>query len=272
MGERLKSWKTRAVDWGTKFATAQLVKLVGGSAFAVAVAAWALPVAAAISVSVAVSLLIIYAIYSTRAMKRLHSDYRRAWIVNKRLQQKVLEQEIVTDNVILELLGHRTDSPRHRHLTNDVRAALSVAIRRAEDNADKRAASFTPPRPARAARRFEQGSSRPRPLGPDDAKIKARRDARVTERDALEAEIQSLQVPGNVELAMRAEEANRTARERRNASVKADQVARERVRRGRTPTKPRPESVLEIRTSPFGQDIRTSPPEPAPEQIAAGEA
>jgi hypothetical protein len=80
-------------------------------------------------------------------------------------------------------------------------------------------------------RRFERRRIEP-PKAPAIEPVRSRKEAREAERAALEAEIQSLVLPGDVERAMKAGEAKRNARERQDAAINADQVAREPARKG----------------------------------------
>ena len=124
----------------------------------------------------------------------------------------------------------------------------------------------------RAVARRHRGREHPAPKGPSVEPVKARRAARQGEHAQLEAEIQSLAAPGDVERAMNAEQAKRTARERRDAAMKADQAARERVRRGLRPTAEAPEHTITLGVTANGEnDVRSGRGQRTPEQIARDE-
>lgn len=261
----LKRARERLVDWGWKYVTLSLAKVVLPGVGAVALAIVALPAFAAAACCVVIALLVIYAVYATRLLKRADAELRWAWIANKRLHQRNLDQQIATDRVTLELMGERgdqRDGKPYRAVPQDLRSALAHVRGRL---AEARRASH--PQPPGAAVRAPGV-----PGGPAIAPIKARLAAREAEHVALKAQIESLATPSDIEQAMKAEDAERTKRERQDAATAADRDARDRVRRGMSATTPEPGQTIRLGIKPNGErDVRTGRGRPTPEQIARGE-
>jgi hypothetical protein len=272
--------KDRAVDFGKKFLTASLVKLTFSSAVVVGLAAKALPVVAVVGCAVVIAALLVYAIYATRMLKRKDAELRHAWIANYRLRQRHLEHQIATDNVTLTLMGERQGSVNpYRSVPPELRSALAMLMHRVRDaearadaaEAAKEGSATDAQRRALAAHR--RGREPAPPKGPAVEPIRKRKEAREAERAALEAEIQALALPGDVERAMAAEKAKRTQHERQDAAMKADQVARDRARRGLSPTAEEPEHTIRLGMKVNGDaDVRQGRGEPTPEQVARGDS
>jgi len=276
LAARLKNW---AVDFCKRYLTLALVKVLGSAAAATVLAFVSLPLTAAGICAAVIALLVLYAINATRLLKRKDAELRYAWIGNYRLRQRHLEHQIATDNAIMALMGER--SQRHRPFQSvppELRAAvghlmwrLHAAEERAEAAEAVKAGTATDAQ-RRAVARRHRGREHPAPKGPSVEPVKARRAARQGEHAQLEAEIQSLAAPGDVERAMNAEQAKRTARERRDAAMKADQAARERVRRGLRPTAEAPEHTITLGVTANGEnDVRSGRGQRTPEQIARDE-
>ena len=269
----------RLSDLSARYVTVALLKVLGPSIAAAVLAVIALPETAAVVVVVALTLLVVYSVNATRLLKRKDAELRHAWIANKRLQQHQMEHEIATDAVILELMGERTQRPApFRWVPPELRSAVAYLTHRlhqAESNVEALEAVIAgraTDAHRRTAKRVERRRIAP-PKGPAVEPVRKRKEAREAERAALEAEIQSLALPLDVERAMQAEQANRTARERRDAAVKADQAARERARRGLRPTAEEGEQTLVVGVTPNGaNDVRTGRRRLTPEQIARGES
>jgi len=256
--------KARIVDWGWKYVTLSLAKVVLPGLGAIALAIVALPAFAAAACCVVIALLVTYAVYSTRLLKRVDAELRWAWIASKRLEQRNLDQQIATDRAILEIMGERGDHrdwKPYRAVPQDLKSAMAhVRGRLAEAGRASR------PQPPGAATRAPAV-----PSGPAIAPIKARLAAREAERAALSAEIESLATPGDIEQAMKAEDAERTKRERQDAATAADREARDRVRRGLSATTPEAGQTIRLGVKPNGdRDMSTRPGSPTPEQIAQG--
>ncbi len=97
-------------------------------------------------------------------------------------------------------------------------------------------------------------------------------NARKAEIDALDAEIQSLAVPENANAAMAAEEARCHAVSLTDSVRRAEQQARDRVRRGQTATQAEPGMSLQFQMTPTGvRDVHAGQPSLTPEQIAQGQ-
>jgi hypothetical protein len=88
--ERVDSWKVRAQDLGKRYLTLALVKVLGSSVVAGALAFVSLPLTAAVACAVALGLLSVHAIYATRLLKRKDAELRHAWIGNYRIRQRHL--------------------------------------------------------------------------------------------------------------------------------------------------------------------------------------
>jgi hypothetical protein len=165
---------------------------------AVGLAILALP---AFAVVACIALLALYSINATRLLKRKDAELRWAWIANKRLHQRLLDHQIATDNVILELMGERTVSRPFRFVPQELKSALAHAKRKAAE-----ASHASAPKPLRVAQRADRLVSE----GPAIEPIKAQKSAREAEHATLTAEIKSLATPGDVEGVMKVEEAKRT--------------------------------------------------------------
>jgi hypothetical protein len=101
--------------------------------------------------------------------------------------------------------------------------------------------------------------------------VRARISERKAERDALEAEIQSLATGDDITAAMAADEARRHARSVHDSARRASQAARERKRRGQSATQPAAGISLGLTLHANGaRDVRKMTPELTPEQIAQG--
>jgi hypothetical protein len=251
----------RALDWAKKYLTAALLKVLGPAAGAVGLAIVALPAFTGAACVVAIALLVLYSINATRLLKRKDAQLRWAWIANKRLHQRHLDHQIATDNVILELMGERTESRPFRFVPQELRSALAHVRKRA---APARTASTPIPIGAgiHAGRQTE---------GPALGPIKARKAAREAEHETLTAEIESLATPDDVKRAMKADEAKRTQRERQDAAMKADKAARDRARAGLRPTAAASEHTITLGMAANGDNkVGTGRGGPTPEQIAAG--
>ncbi len=253
--------KVRALDWAKRYLTAALLKVLVPAAGAVVLASLALPAFAVGACVVVIALLALYSINATRLLKRKDAELRWAWIANKRLHQRHLDHQIATDNVILELMGERTEGRPFRFVPQELRSALAHVRQRA---APTRTAST--PIPIRAgiqAGRLAEGPA----LGP----VKARKAAHEAEHEALTAEIESLATPDDIQRAMKANAAKRTQREHQDAAVKADKAARDRARAGLRPTAEEPENTITLSMAANGnQKVGTNRRGPTPEQIAAG--
>jgi hypothetical protein len=254
--------KVRALDWAKQYLTAALLKVLVPAAGAVALALVALPAFAAGACVVMTALLALYSINATRLLKRKDAELRWAWVANKRLHQRHLDHQIATDNVILELMGERTEGRPFRFVPQELRSALAHVRQK---TARRQTAST--PIPIRASIQTDRPAEGPA-LGP----VKARRAAREAEHEMLTAEIESLATPEDVERAMKADETKRTQRERQDAAMKADKAARDRARAGLRPTAAEPEHTIMLNVAVNGDHkVGTDRRGPTPEQIAAGQ-
>ena len=95
------------IDFVVGHFTGSLIVAAGSSLAAWALGIITLPAVAWVFGGAVILALLVPAFYATRVIKRQDAELRYAWIANKRLQQKQLEHEIATDNVILELMGER---------------------------------------------------------------------------------------------------------------------------------------------------------------------
>jgi hypothetical protein len=225
-------------------------------------------------------LLSVHAIYATRLLKRKDAELRHAWIGNYRIRQRHLEHQIATDNAIMALMGERTQPHRpFQTVPRELREAVNYLAARPRDaearaeaaEAIKRGTATDAQR--RAVARHRRGRDLPPQKGPAVEPVKARRAKRQAEHAEMEAMVQSLASPGDVERAMKADEATRTRRERQDAAMKADQAARERMRRGLSPTAEQPEHTITVGMKPNGDnDVRSGRGRATPDQIARGEA
>jgi hypothetical protein len=256
--------KIRVIEWAKRYLTVALVKVLLPSAIAVVLAVVALPTLAAVVCVAAIALLALYSINATRLLKRKDAELRWAWVANKRLHQRHLDHQIATDNVILELMGERTESRPFRFVPQELRSALAYVKRKVAEASQPPAA-----KPLRVAQRTRGLVSE----GPAIAPIKARKSAREAEHATLTAEIESLATAGDIERAMKVEEAKRTQHERQDAAMKADKAARERVRARLRPTATESELTIAVGVAPNGeQEVAAGRRQPTPEQIAAGGA
>ena len=279
--KRLIRLRNRVQDFLKTFTTATLLKSLGGSGAAVALAAINFPIFAVAVVTVVIVGLSVYAIYATRIMKAQDRDNRWAYVAGKRFQQGNLEARIAVDSATLTLLGERHAPGVWHRTTPELRAALAYhqhRLRLAEQRADaaeavKEGTASDAQRRAHARFRRQREAAPPKRLAVEP--IKARRAALDAERAQLEAEIQSLTTADNIAAAMQAEEvqgARRTRGQRQEDARKADQAARERVRAGRKPTQREPEHVLMLQMAPNGaRDVSSARGVRTPEQIAKGE-
>lgn len=254
--------KVRALDWAKRYLTAALLKVLVSAAGVVVLATLALPAFAAGACVVVIALLALYSINATRLLKRKDAELRWAWVANKRLHQRHLDHQIATDNVILELMGERTESRPFRFVPQELRSALAHVRQKTA-----LAQTASTPIPIRA------GVQAGRPAeGPALEPVKARKAAREAEHETLTAEIESLATPEDIKRAMKADEAKRTQRERQDAAVKADKAARERTRAGLRPTAEEPEHTIALSVAANGNHkVGTDRRGPTPEQIAAGQ-
>lgn len=256
--------KIRVAEWAKRYLTVALVKVLLPSAAAVVLAIVALPMFAVVACVAVIALLALYSINATRLLKRKDAELRWAWIANKRLHQRHLDHQIATDNVILELMGERTESRPFRFVPPELRSSLAYV--------KWKVAEASQPLDAKLLR-VAQRAHRPVLEGPAIAPIKARKLAYEAEHETLTAEIESLATRGDIERAMKAEEAKRTQHERQDAAMKADKAARERVRAGLRPTAVESEPIITVGVTPNGdQKVATGRRHPTPEQIAAGTA
>jgi hypothetical protein len=254
--------RVRAIDWAKQYLTAALLKVLLPAAGAVALAIVALPAFAVGACVVIIALLALYSINATRLLKRKDAELRWAWVANKRLHQRHFDHQIATDNVILELMGERTESRPFRFVPQELRSALAHVRQKAA-----LAQTASTPIPIRAGVHAGRPAEGPA-LGP----VKARKTAHEAEHEMLTAEIESLATPGDIKRAMRADEAKRTQRERQDAAVQADKAARDRVRAGLRPTAEEPENTITLSLAANGdQTVGTDRRGPTPEQIAAGQ-
>jgi len=253
--------KMRALDWTKRYLTAALLKVLVPAASAVALAIWALPVFVAGACVVVIALLGLYSINATRLLKRKDAELRWAWVANKRLHQRHLDHQIATDNVILELMGERTESRPFRFVPQELRSALAHVRQK---SARKQTGSA--PIPIRADIQAGRAAEGPA-LGP----VKTRKAAREAEHETLTAEMESLATPKDIKRAMKADETKRTQRERQDAAMKADKAARERARAGLRPTSEKPEHTITLSVAANGNHtVGTDRRDPTPEQMAAG--
>ncbi len=253
--------KVRILDWAKQYLTAALLKVLVPAVGAVALAIVALPAFAAGACVLIIALLALYSINATRLLKRKDAELRWAWVANKRLHQRHLDHQIATDNVILELMGERTESRPFRFVPQELRSALAHVRQKAA-----LAQTASTPKPIRAGIHAGRPAEGPA-LGP----VKARKTAYEAEHEMLTAEIESLATPGDIKRAMKADEAKRTQRDRQDAAVKADKAARDRVRAGLRPTVAEPEHAITLSVAANGdQKVGTDRRGPTPEQIAAG--
>lgn len=272
----------RAEDFASKYLTAALIKVTLPSVATAVLGVIFLPLAVGVASAAVIVVLIVYAVFSTRLLKRKDSELRHAWIANKRIQQHGLEQRIAVDNAILQLLGERPGQRSFRHVTPELRSTLAHVRREVRDARARAAAAeavnagTATDAQRRALKRFQRGGAPTPAKPPKPEPIRKRRDAHVAKRARLESEIQALASHDDIRKAMTAKEvagARRTERDRQDAAVKADKAARDRIRRGKRPTTEEPEHVIDLRTQPNGdRDVSRGSRELTPEQIARGDA
>ena len=253
--------KVRVLDWAKRYLTAALLKVLVPAGGAVVLAILVLPAFAVAACVVAIALLAVYSINATRLLKRKDAELRWAWVASKRIHQRNLDHQIATDNVILELMGERTESRPFRFVPQELRSALAHVRRGAT-----LARAVSSPIPILAGIHAGGPSEGPA-LGP----VKARKATREAEHETLSAEIESLAIPDDIKRAMKVENAKRTQRERQDAATKADRAARDRARTGLRPTVLEPEPTITLSVTANGdQKVGTDRRGPTPEQIAAG--
>lgn len=272
---RIRQWAQRAADFGFRYVTLGLIKVLGPTVVAAVLAVVSFPAAAAVACVLAFALLAAHAVYATRLLKRQDSQLRWAWVANYRLRQRALALQIATDNATLALLGERSQpSGPYQRTPQELRAAVAFLNRKLHD-AESRAEAAEAVKPGKATdaqrRTLRRADAAPAASPPDMKPIKARREARRAEYAEMEATIQSLATPGDVERAKAAEEATRTRRERQDAATAADKEARERNRRGQTPTAEKPGQTFQVGMKPNGErEVSTRQGSLTPEQIARG--
>ena len=130
----------------------------------------------------------------------------------------------------------------------------------------------SPPRPSvRAPARARAHGDVASPVAPDVAGVRRRLELRRRELTKLEAEVQTLAAPDAIDLAIAADEAERSYSQQRDAAHAADREARDRRRAGRQPTAPNAGMAFELALRATGaRDVRQVRASPTPEQIAAG--
>ncbi|MGI8862962.1 MAG: hypothetical protein ACR2JH_00955 [Solirubrobacteraceae bacterium] len=255
-----RSIAQRIVDSGREWLTGQLVALligaVGSSALAIAV----LPIFAGVACALVTLAAVIYAIYARRLLATERRNRRWAHIQGKRVQQQQLRAQASVDNAVLLIGGDRQASVgtlRNRDLAQAVRHLLARL---------HQSALASRPHPQAAAQHQPA-----MPPAPDLTAVRRRLEQRQAEIKALEAEIQALSVPGDQALEAVARENRQAERDLSTAAREADRLARDRQRRGLTPTMPAGRELgLQLQIGPEGvRDVQRQPPTPTPEQIAA---
>lgn len=250
------------IDRGRRYASVTLLKIGLGGLAAAVLAAISLPILAAVACGVAVVLALWFGVYAYKLFDRERTTRQWAFVQGKRAQQQTLDAEQRADEAVLAIMGKPEDArlrvgARPRELVQ----ALAVVRYR---SAQAHAAQF--PQPASAAQHSPAA-----PKEPDLAPVRARISKRKAEREALEAEIQALAAPGDIEAAMLAEEKRTHAQSAHESAHQASQAARERTRRGQTATSPSAGISMSMKIDPRGtRDVRSVPPQPTPEQIARG--
>jgi len=258
----VRSWRQRVADRARGWVTRWLVGVALTSVAGVVLAVLSLPLIAAVVCAVATTASLCTAVWARRLLYRERAARRWSWIAGKRAQQDLLTREQLVDTAVLVIAGE----PEDRALTigarpAELRQATSyVRGRLAEAHASLR------PQPTAAKHRRPAA-----PKKPDLAAVRRRRERRAAEIKALEAEIQQLANPDDAAAAMVAEEARMHARSVRQSAMDADQAARERTRRGRTPTARTEGTPIEVAFKPDGgRDVRRGSRRASPEQIASG--
>jgi len=248
------------LDHGRRYFTASLLKTLVLGVVGVGIAAYSLPAIAAIACGAAVTGGIIYGVYGRRLYHSERASRRWTWIAAKRLLQDKLRLEQRLDAAVFDVLGKASESGvGATHSSPELRQAVAVLRHHVLE----------------AQRQQLTGAvegQRPAPQSPDLNKVGARMKARKADIDALEAEIQSLAVPENADAAMAAEEARLHEKSLTESVRKAEQEARDRLRRGQTATQAEPGVSLQLQVAPTGvTDVRRGTPKLTPEQIAQGQ-
>ena len=249
-------------DHGSRYLSRFVLTLVGGGLVGVVVGVISLPIVAAVICGVVVVVSVGYAVFAHMLLDDERVTRRWAFVDRKRLQQKLLAADRRLDEAVLAIMDEPEDRGiRVRAQPAELGQVLALIRYR---TAEIRAAQH--PQPRRA------GVRRPAaPQEPDLGVVRARIAERQAEHDALEAEIQSLPVPEDIDAAMAADEARKYATSARDAAHEATFAARDRKRHGRPATQQRPSPALQVRTQATGErTVRRVVPEPTPEQIAQG--
>jgi hypothetical protein len=260
-GAALTLWRL-AVDQGRRYLTASLLKFMLAGVIAIGLAGYSLPAAAVALTVAAVAGGLIYGVYGQRIAHDERASRRWTWIAAKRLQQDKLRMEQRLDAAVFDVLGRSAQANLGAaHSSPELRQAIAtVRFQAAEAQRQKL--------PGTA----EQHARHPGPEFSDLNRLRARMAARKADIDALEAEIQSLAVPENADAAMAAEEARNHEKSLADSARKADQEARNRVRRGQSATQSEPGVALQIQMGPTGtRDVKQVVAPIAPEQIARGQ-
>lgn len=259
----ISRWK-RGRDLVNKWVGNQLlgiaVSVVGAGGLLWAAFPWAVAVLGCVVLVAA----LLYAVYSRKQLINERTMRRRAFIRGKRAEQKVLQSELALRNIAIGLAGN----PGERRRLTGQHIAGAREIRQAADYVTARAhahvAKVDPSVRAQAARR------RGEPIAPKSLDVGPwirRADVLVAQVQELEAEIQALSVPDSAAL----EEALKVSRERRRAAHEADSVARERLRKGRTPSPAnRSEQLIVSERIDGNREVARASASQTPEQIADG--
>jgi hypothetical protein len=247
------------IDHGRRYLTASLLKFILTGVIFVGVGAYSLPVIAVIAGGVAILGGIVYGIYGQRIAHDERASRRWTWISAHRLRQDKLRLEQRLDAAVFDLLGRAADpSTGAAHSSPELRQAVAVLRHQALQGQQRQV-------------RGGQPEDRPAPKAPDLKLLQARMVARKADIDAIEAEIQSLAVPENADAAMVAQGSRDHEQSLTESVRKADQVARERVRRGQTATNAETGVSLQVELTPTGTGgVQRVASPPTPEQIAQG--
>jgi len=191
---------------------------------------------------------------------------RSAFVDGKRVQQEILKRDLALDEATLALVG----DPRDREAQMRLRAPVSQEFKAALRYARARlAATAAADRPQPPKARVRQAAAPVAP--PDVAGVRRRLELRRSEIAKLEAQIQQLASPDAIDLAVAAEQAERSFCELRAAVHEADRVARDRRRAGRKPTASGPDIGLAVAFHPNGEGDVGQTRTLTPEQIAQGQ-
>jgi hypothetical protein len=252
----------RVVDHGRRYLSLSLLKLVVVGVAGVVFGVISLPLLTVVGCALVVALALGYAVYSHRLLHDAREELRWAFVGGKRVQRDNLEVEQRVDEAVLAIMGKSEDrTVRVRARPPELAQALRVVNHRL---ADAQAAQNPQPRTA-AVRR---GAA---PQEPDLKVVRARIAERQTEREALEAEIQSLASPGDIDAAMAAEDARKHAKSASHSARQATQAARERRRLGQRATQPDAGGTIALTMRANGtREVSQRRPKPTPEQIAQG--